>query len=200
MESRTRAVSPPTPRIVEISPRFSTRPPPRRASPFRMSMISPRSSTFPDFERESRSRTVSHYSQFDMVEIRPEFEEFEDPGGFEDFAGSEEGPEFEDLVDFPEFQYEPPRRGPPQESTTVNNFLNSLTRVRAATLSGEEKLCPICTNKYDTPSAATESEPSVTESCIRLRCHHLIGKNCIKRWLNDEHTTCPICRATVYDA
>ena len=97
-----------------------------------------------------------------------------------------------------EFDYEPPRRTRHVGSRTVANLLAGLPQVQVSTLTEDEKSCPICTNKYDTPSEATSTDPSETESCVRLLCHHTIGQNCIKRWLEEGNTTCPICRTDVY--
>ncbi|MCJ1468397.1 hypothetical protein MMC07_007025 [Pseudocyphellaria aurata] len=81
----------------------------------------------------------------------------------------------------------------------VKNPLASLPAVNTATLSEGDQSCPICLDKYDSNTSTTASaENSDVEHAIRLRCNHLLGKSCFKKWLEERKNTCPFCRTNVF--
>lgn len=86
------------------------------------------------------------------------------------------------------------------DSEKVDSLLSGLPAVETATLPEDDQSCPVCREKYETPSAAatTSEEAPETEPAIQLRCNHVFGKSCLKRWLESGNTTCPLCRANVY--
>lgn len=58
-------------------------------------------------------------------------------------------------------------------------------------LDGDE--CPICYEPW---------EESGEHSLVSLKCGHLFGESCLKKWLNDQHAQqkqrlCPVCRTRV---
>ena len=74
----------------------------------------------------------------------------------------------------------------------AEDFLAKLPRVAKEELS-EDKNCTICQQQY---GVASDSEPA--EEAVRLPCPggHIVGVNCISRWLLDnmDRNTCPYCR------
>ena len=74
----------------------------------------------------------------------------------------------------------------------AEEFLSNLPRVREADLpKGSE--CGICQEKYSN----VDSHPGAMDTPVRLPCQHVIGSDCIRRWVSpDEHgkNTCPFCR------
>ncbi|MCJ1461500.1 hypothetical protein MMC07_000097 [Pseudocyphellaria aurata] len=87
----------------------------------------------------------------------------------------------------------------PVDFETVDTIMASLPPVETDSLGEREQSCPVCLNDYNRPGSATSSSgPSETEHAVRLRCHHVIGRECIRYWLQDGNITCPLCRANVH--
>ncbi|MCJ1465399.1 hypothetical protein MMC07_004017 [Pseudocyphellaria aurata] len=88
-----------------------------------------------------------------------------------------------------------------RDNTMADRLLAALPVVDIASLTEEEKACLVCTYAYREPTTAATAaseEPSERESAVRLRCQHVIGKDCLSRWLKGGNKTCPICRGNVY--
>ena len=73
----------------------------------------------------------------------------------------------------------------PQE---IETFLNNLSIIPTESIPEEEASCNICLERF---------APS-NEAAVRLNCDHVLGRNCIQRWLSENKTTCPFCRANIY--
>lgn len=73
----------------------------------------------------------------------------------------------------------------PQE---IETFLNSLSIIPTESIPEEEASCNICLERF---------APS-NEAAVRLNCGHVLGRGCIQRWLSGNNTTCPFCRANIY--
>ena len=75
-------------------------------------------------------------------------------------------------------------------------FTKSLPVLSLKDLPKDSQECPICMEPYqDFPKK---------ENSVRLPCSHVIGKDCLLRWLktcalNSTNNTCPICRAILFD-
>ena len=74
----------------------------------------------------------------------------------------------------------------------AEEFLSNLPQVGEADLpKGSE--CGICQEKYSN----VDSHPGAMDTPVRLPCQHIIGSDCIRKWVSpDEHgkNTCPFCR------
>ncbi|KAF2865179.1 hypothetical protein BDV95DRAFT_587531 [Massariosphaeria phaeospora] len=55
--------------------------------------------------------------------------------------------------------------------------------------------CDICGFKLG-PEYNEELE---TEPAIKTHCNHIFGESCLKSWIDTGHSTCPKCRASMYD-
>ncbi|MCJ1468136.1 hypothetical protein MMC07_006764 [Pseudocyphellaria aurata] len=109
---------------------------------------------------------------------------------------SESGREFEIFEEiFEDDRGSGPR---PEDFETVDTIMARLPPVDTASLGEREQSCPVCLNGYNHPGSATSSGPSETEHAVRLPCHHVIGRECIRQWLEDGNITCPLCRANVH--
>lgn len=78
--------------------------------------------------------------------------------------------------------------------TAVETLLQSLPLVLLNDLPEGNKDCPICIESYDVPRSS--------ESPVRLPCSHVMGKECLRKWLkssvsNRNKNACPICRAVL---
>ncbi|MCJ1469290.1 hypothetical protein MMC07_007923 [Pseudocyphellaria aurata] len=109
---------------------------------------------------------------------------------------SEPGREFDIFEEFFEEGRRSGRR--PEGFGTVDTIMTRLPPVDTASLGEREKSCPVCLNDYNRPGSATSSRPSETEHAVRLPCHHVIGRECIRYWLQDGNITCPLCRANIH--
>lgn len=81
----------------------------------------------------------------------------------------------------------------------IGVLLAALSLVETISLPEEDRSCPVCMENYDTSTAATGSEPSDERECaIRLQCQHVMGKDCLRCWLEGGNATCPFCRTNIY--
>ena len=74
----------------------------------------------------------------------------------------------------------------------AEEFLRNLAQVGEADLPKDSE-CGICQEKYGN----VDSHPGAMDNPIRLPCQHVIGSDCIRRWVSpSEHgkNTCPFCR------
>ena len=97
--------------------------------------------------------------------------------------------------------------GPAQ--TKLSEFLSQLPEVHDVT---DDEECPVCLQSYSPTTAPTTPAPGMIqgflsmfvrqeretiepETAVRLPCHHVMGSNCIKRWLSrgEGRNTCPYC-------
>lgn len=72
-------------------------------------------------------------------------------------------------------------------------FIANLPTVAIADLPDEEQRCSICLDSY----FKQEDEDNKLEMPTRLPCGHVVGKNCLRKWVFPYGTgeRCPICRA-----
>ncbi|KAK8906820.1 hypothetical protein QC760_005388 [Botrytis cinerea] len=63
-----------------------------------------------------------------------------------------------------------------------------LTRVNVSSLPGDQRTCAIC---QDNLGAGENGEP------VKTACNHVFDRECVQRWLDADHTTCPICREEI---
>lgn len=78
-----------------------------------------------------------------------------------------------------------PDRRPPRDFT-VARLLGFLPTLRLDALAEDKKNCPVCTEPF-----SLDDRPTL------LECNHLIGRECIQRWVLSGHNSCPICRAAI---
>ena len=74
----------------------------------------------------------------------------------------------------------------------AEEFLHSLPQVGEADLP-EGSECGICQEKY----GKADPQTGTVDTPVRLPCQHILGSDCISRWVSpDEHgkNTCPFCR------
>ena len=74
----------------------------------------------------------------------------------------------------------------------AEEFLRNLPRVGEADLP-EGNECGICQEKY----GKVDLHAGARDAPVRLPCQHIIGSDCIRKWVSpDEHgkNTCPFCR------
>ena len=81
-------------------------------------------------------------------------------------------------------------------TTRIETFLNSLPAVSLTDLPEGSQDCPICVEPFQ--------DTRGTEMPVQLPCKHIIGKNCLRKWLNSsvlnlKNNTCPFCRAVLLD-
>lgn len=96
----------------------------------------------------------------------------------------------------------------------VDEFLQSLPRVKSSSMSKEEQRCEICSFEYGevrgilaapvpgkgkTRMSVPEVEEGLPgeelpELAAKLPCGHIYGEWCIKTWLLERPATCPTCR------
>jgi len=69
-------------------------------------------------------------------------------------------------------------------------FLKTLPKISTNDLPADSKTCIICTDEYNT--APSPSKPA--EHPVQLPCLHIIGANCIAKWLTERSNSCPYCR------
>ncbi|KAF7861420.1 hypothetical protein EAF04_007985 [Stromatinia cepivora] len=63
-----------------------------------------------------------------------------------------------------------------------------LTRVSVSSLPADQRTCAIC---QETLGGLEGGEP------VKTQCNHAFDRDCIERWLDGDHTTCPICREEI---
>lgn len=75
----------------------------------------------------------------------------------------------------------------------AQRFMDQLPRIAVSDLQGETT-CHICMEPFNNNAAAADD----TEPAVRLPCSHIMGRNCIARWLATTNS-CPLCRCTFVD-
>ena len=83
---------------------------------------------------------------------------------------------------------QPPRPTLHQHAASLLGFL---PQVSLDDLAHDAKSCPVCTEDF--PGLNEKDTP------IRLRCGHVIGRECIKKWILGGNSSCPICRGEVFE-
>ncbi|MCJ1469702.1 hypothetical protein MMC07_008343 [Pseudocyphellaria aurata] len=84
---------------------------------------------------------------------------------------------------------------PGSTSPSPSVFVAGLPVVETA----PEQTCPICLNRYDsTPSSSEDTLEK--EPALELPCKHVVGRSCLRTWLQGGNKTCPFCRVDVYAA
>ena len=59
--------------------------------------------------------------------------------------------------------------------------------MRLDELAEDRKTCPVCTEAF-----------SGDDRPMLLDCGHLVGRECIERWVLSGHNSCPMCRAAIF--
>lgn len=75
-------------------------------------------------------------------------------------------------------------------------FLESLPIVKHEELPENSQICHICKEPFDAPNPDPEMMESA-EVAVKLPCSHIMGFECLKRWLEDN-SSCPMCRAKLF--
>lgn len=78
----------------------------------------------------------------------------------------------------------------------AETFLETLPVLSLADLAKDSRECAICMDPYQTSPHK--------EVAVRLLCDHVIGKDCLLKWLksspeNRHNNSCPICRTILFD-
>ncbi|TGO36237.1 hypothetical protein BHYA_0131g00150 [Botrytis hyacinthi] len=63
-----------------------------------------------------------------------------------------------------------------------------LTRVNVSSLPVDQRTCAIC---QDDLGGGENGEP------VKTACNHIFDRECVQRWLDADHTNCPICREEI---
>ncbi|KAF5876909.1 putative snf2 family protein [Botrytis fragariae] len=63
-----------------------------------------------------------------------------------------------------------------------------LTRVNVSSLPADQRICAICQDNF---GGGDNGEP------VKTACNHVFDRECVQRWLDADHTTCPICREEI---
>ncbi|CAF9922814.1 MAG: Ubiquitin-protein ligase [Heterodermia speciosa] len=86
-------------------------------------------------------------------------------------------------------------------------WFNALPTIDPETLHKEDQNCVICLLSYSSPSPASlqQNENPASENPIRLPCGHVIGQECLRKWLSPapaggNSNKCPLCRHHLFDA
>lgn len=77
----------------------------------------------------------------------------------------------------------------------IDTFLESLPALSLADLPEDNMECPICTEPYRVSQDG--------DIPVRLSCSHIIGKDCLSKWLNSSlrnanNDRCPTCRTVLF--
>ena len=80
-------------------------------------------------------------------------------------------------------------------NTKAKSFLESLPILALADLRLDSLECPFCIEPY-------QNSPR-SERPVRLPCNHVMGKDCLRKWLNSSgananNNACPTCRAVLF--
>ena len=76
----------------------------------------------------------------------------------------------------------------------VPDFLKNLPKVKSDELPPERESCMICQEQY-----GTVTNDGILEHPVRLPCGHVLGNDCIEKWLYDnDQNTCPYCRKELF--
>lgn len=59
---------------------------------------------------------------------------------------------------------------------------------------------PYCKLHLPVEECAVCYEAITNRSLIKLNCSHIFHAKCLKKWVNSDHLTCPMCRAALSDA
>lgn len=78
----------------------------------------------------------------------------------------------------------------------IDTFLESLPALSLTDLPEDNIECPICTEPYRVSRNS--------DIPVRLPCSHIVGKDCLSKWLNSSvrnanNNTCPLCRAILFN-
>lgn len=80
-------------------------------------------------------------------------------------------------------------------------YLETLTDINAETTSNHEVSCPVCFENYQMPREraipGAEHANQPNEKPLKLECGHIIGKNCLRRMMDQSclaKRVCPLCR------
>ena len=72
----------------------------------------------------------------------------------------------------------------------AEQFLSSLPKVSTSDLPADSMTCTICSDEYGTASGIDKK----AEHPVRLPCSHIVGAECIAKWLTERSNSCPYCR------
>ena len=75
---------------------------------------------------------------------------------------------------------------PPPQQQPASNFISQLPEINPQ----HDETCPICLEPFN---STADPEPA-----LRLPCSHVLGRNCIARWL-ETNDNCPLCRCVFLD-
>ena len=89
----------------------------------------------------------------------------------------------------------PDTRAKTRLNTKAKSFLESLPILALADLRSDSLECPFCIEPY-------QNSPR-SERPVRLPCNHVMGKDCLRKWLNSSeananNNACPTCRAVLF--
>ncbi|KAJ7954642.1 putative Ring finger protein [Quillaja saponaria] len=71
--------------------------------------------------------------------------------------------------------------------TNKANYCNKLVDAEEE-LEEEEEICSVCLVEFDRENVVNKLS----------RCGHVFHENCIQRWLDKNHFTCPLCRSFIF--
>ena len=83
---------------------------------------------------------------------------------------------------------------PTASGTRIETFLESLPFLSLTDLPANDQDCPVCVEAYS----------QLSESPVLLPCNHIIGKDCLTKWVNSSvrnanNNSCPTCRAVLFN-
>ncbi len=75
-------------------------------------------------------------------------------------------------------------------TTSVREIVDQLPAINLEDLPDDSHACDICMEAFE-----STDEP---EQPVKLQCGHIMGRNCIAKWLESSNT-CPLCRRVLVD-
>ncbi|KAF2180560.1 hypothetical protein K469DRAFT_692755 [Zopfia rhizophila CBS 207.26] len=75
-------------------------------------------------------------------------------------------------------------------------YYHILASILVSDLDLEDQNCPICMRLYHAERDGANASPEVP---VRTTCGHVLGQQCIMRWIDEEKKdTCPLCRTDLF--
>ena len=86
-----------------------------------------------------------------------------------------------------------------RDTSPTAQFVAQLPRLPVSEINAEDQECPICREVFAADTREMAQGGQVPEHPVRTPCNHIVGNQCLLRWLFGEpgyppHSTCPSCR------
>lgn len=86
-----------------------------------------------------------------------------------------------------------------RDASPTAQFVAQLPQVSLSEINAEDQECSICREVFSTDTGEVVQGEQIPEHPVRTPCGHIVGNQCLLRWLFGEpgyppHSTCPSCR------